>query len=348
MTQTIQKDVNVKQEIKQQAGKILTQVAGYIGTRTMELGLRLGLFKEIAKHTQGITTEALAKELELDPFYVQVWCNSAYAAELLELNNDLTYGLSPYVDKLLLDKDFPGYIGGLPTVFMQPEVFDKFAKNLPSGDQIWWDKVDPAFIQAVVGTTRPFYLRLIPGGLTQVPGLSDKLAQGGHILELASGAGDGLVRMAQTYPQCSYVGVDGDAHSLEVAAENLRQAGVQDKVSLKQIWLEELNDNEKYDIIFINTTMHECRDIDKVTQNVLRALKPGGFFVISDFPFPNSTEELRTVPARIMTGVQFFEALIGDQLLPTQDYIDLLNKHGFRNVGAIDLSPVHAVTYGQK
>ena len=66
------------------------------------------------------------------------------------------------------------------------------------------------------------------------------------------------------------------------------------------------------------------------------------------FPFPNSTEELRTVPARIMTGVQCFEALIGDQLLPTQDYIDLLNKHGFRNVGAIDLSPVHAVTYGQK
>ena len=98
----------------------------------------------------------------------------------------------------------------------------------------------------------------------------------------------------------------------------------------------------------INVSMHECRDLDKVTTNVLRALKPDGYFVISDFPFPDSTEGCRTVPARVMCGIQFFEALIDDQLLPTQAYVDLLGQHGFRNVGAFDLTPVHAVTYGQQ
>jgi hypothetical protein len=94
--------------------------------------------------------------------------------------------------------------------------------------------------------------------------------------------------------------------------------------------------------------MHECRDIEKSTANIHHALKPGGFFVISDFPFPETTEELRTVPARIMAGIQHFEATIDDQMLPIKAYVELLNRHGFRNVGTVELTPVHALTYGQK
>ena len=112
--------------------------------------------------------------------------------------------------------------------------------------------------------------------------------------------------------------------------------------------LEELDVSWKYDAVLINASMHECRDINKVTNNVRSALRPGGYFVISDFPFPDSIEELRTAPAQVMCGIQFVEALIGDQLLSTRTYIDLLRKHRFHDVGAFDLSPVHVVIYGQK
>jgi SAM-dependent methyltransferase len=112
--------------------------------------------------------------------------------------------------------------------------------------------------------------------------------------------------------------------------------------------LEEMNADGEFDLAIINISMHECRDIEKVASNVYRALKPDGYFVISDFPFPDSMEGYRTVPGRLMCGIQFFEALIGDQLLPTQAYVELLARHGFRNVGAFDLTPVHAVTHGQK
>ena len=165
---------------------------------------------------------------------------------------------------------------------------------------------------------------------------------------LACGVGIGLVRVAQTYPGATVVGVDGDASSLEVTADRIRQAGLQDRVSLVHSPLEDISDREQYDLVLINISMHECRDIQKVTRNVYQALKPGGSFVISDFPFPASTRETRTVPARIMCGIQFFEALIGDQLLPTQAFVDLLTRHGFRDVGFFDLTPVHAVTYGRK
>ena len=143
------------------------------------------------------------------------------------------------------------------------------------------------------------------------------------------------------------VGVDGDAYSLGLTQERVDQAGLQGQVSLVQSTLEDLDNAEEFDLVIINVSMHECRDIEKVTQNVLRALKPNGYFVISDFPFPETTEECRTIPARLMCGIQFFEALIDDQLLPTQAFVDVLSRHRFQDVGSFDMTPVHAVTYGR-
>jgi ubiquinone/menaquinone biosynthesis C-methylase UbiE len=199
----------------------------------------------------------------------------------------------------------------------------------------------------VSGTGRSFYTRLIPGALARVPGLSDRLARGGQVLDLACGAGVGLVKLAGAYPGCSLVGLDGDAYSLNLLQDRLREEGREDRVSLVHSELEDMDASKEFDAVVINISMHECRDIPKVTENVHPALKPEGYFVISDFPFPETTEGCRTVPARILCGIQFFEALIGDQLLATQAYVDLLKEHGFRNVDAFDITPVHAVTYGQ-
>lgn len=348
MIHPIKSPKTVQQEIQQQASKLLTQIAGYVGVRTVELGLRFGIIVEIANHPQGISADDLARQTTLDPFYVGVWCRSAYAAEVLEMGEKQSYKLAPYLDKLLLDRDFPGYIGGIPQIMEQPEVFDCFAENFASGQHSWWDQFSPTFIQAVSATALPFYTRLIPDGLSKISGLSERLVAGSHILELACGTGTGLLKLAHAYPHSTLVGVDGDAYSLEVAADRLCQHGVYERVSPVRKMLEEIDEAEAYDLVVINVSMHECRNMERVTDNVRRALKPGGYFVISDFPFPDTLEGCRTVPGRIMCGIQFAEAVIDDQLLPTRAFVYLLSKHDFRNVGSFDLAPVHAVTYGQK
>ncbi len=70
-------------------------------------------------------------------------------------------------------------------------------------------------------------------------------------------------------------------------ANNIRQTGLQDRVSLKCSMLEEIDANEGFDVAIINISMHECRDIEEVTSNIYRALKPDGYFVISIFRFLN-------------------------------------------------------------
>ncbi len=341
-------ETNQADLIPQQAGKLLSHVAGLVAHRTIEMGLRHGLIAAVAGHQDGVSPAALAEETKLDPFYAEVWCRAAVGAEVLDAIEGDAYQLAPAMGQLLLNPDFPGWVGGIFQLMVQPELFDHFAAKLPSGDGPWWDTVSADFIEGVSLTSRPFYTRLLAGGISRVPGLDERLSSGAHVAELACGTSRGLVRLAAAYPQSTWVAVDGDAHSLDVSRAVLDEGGVLDQVTLEQSTLEEWDHRAEFDAVLINVSMHECRDIDRVTDNVLQALKPGGLFVISDFPFPDSAAGLRTTPARVMSGIQYFEALIGDQLLPTAAFVDLLNRHGFRDVEGLEIAPVHNIVHGTK
>jgi SAM-dependent methyltransferase len=354
---TITQDRPATTTVQDVAPLLLQQVAGYVGHRTIAIGLRSGLVRAVADAgTAGVSTDDLAGSLHLDPFYVAVWCRAAQAAGVLERPDDGTDGtglggrfrLAEHMATLLLDTTSPAYAGALFAVFEQDEMFGRFERSLDSGDRLWWDDTSPEWISAVSGTGTPFYTRLIPGGLAKVPGLAERLEQGVRVADTACGAGVGLVRLAQAYPHSVIVGVDGDGHSLDKARERLGGAGVDDRVTLVHSPLEDFTLDAPVTVVVNNISMHECRDIDAVTRRVVDALEPGGWFVISDFPFPDTTEALRTPPGRIMTGIQLFEAQIDDQLLPRATYDDLLTRHGFVDIGSTVLTPVHALTWGRR
>jgi SAM-dependent methyltransferase len=333
--------------LAEQAPLLLGHAAGYAAHRTIAIGLRAGLIRALAGAPDGLTTDGLADRLELDAFYVSVWCRSALAAGVCERDDD-RWRLGPHVATLLLDTGSPAYMGGVFLLMEEPEVFGRFERSLATGERMWWDQTSPEWLTRVTGTGTPFYTRLVPGGLTTVPGLAERLEAGGTIVDSACGTGTGLVRLARTWPHSRVIGVDGDAASLEMAKERLAEAGLSDRVSLVCSPLEDFRLDEPAALVVNNISMHECRDIDQVAAKVMAALEPGGWFVISDFPFPDTDAGLRTTPGRVMCGIQFFEAQIDDQLLPRAAYDELLARHGFTGLGSATLTPMHALTWGRR
>ena len=348
MTTTISSaDQSTQPTLKEQASLLLGHVAGYAGHRTIAIGLRQGLFEAMTATGNPVTSAELADRLDLDGTYVSVWCRAAFSAGVLERDGD-GYRLGPHLDTLLLDPGSAGFVGGLFPLMLQPEMFDRFEQALASGERLWWDETSPDWIAGVAATGRPFYTRLLPGALEQVPGLAAQLTAGTRVVDTACGAGAGVVRLASLYPRCEVVGIDGDAHSLELAQRAVDEASVGDRVALVHSPLEEMRLAEPATVVINNISMHECRDIDRVTRRVLDMLEPGGWFVISDFPFPDTDAGLRSVPGRVMGAVQFFEAQIDDQLLPRSAYDDLLTRHGFTDLGSAQLTPMHALTWGRR
>jgi SAM-dependent methyltransferase len=334
-------------EPQEQAGVLLGNAAGYIATRTIRIGLDHELFELIVDRGP-ISSADLAESAGIDALYSEVWCRSAFAAGVLAGHDKGAYSLAPHIESLLLDKSSPGYLGGLFKVLTQPEVFDTFDENLESGERIWWDQTSPAWIAAVGETGGAFNTRFIPDGISKVPGATDRLVAGSKALELACGTGSGLVRLGNEYPSLDLVGLDGDAHSLDSARSLVDGAGLSSRVHFIHSGMEDLDAEEEFDAITINVSMHECRDIEAVTAAVHRALKPGGYFLNSDFPFPETGDGVKTVPGRIMAGIQFFEALIDDQLLSVDYYLDLYKRHGFSESGSVEINPVHAITWARK
>lgn len=341
--------------VPEQAGRLLSNIAGYVAHRTVAIGLREGLIAALADASSGYSSEELAEQLGLDPFYVAVWCRAAVASGICDRLDGSAdqpwmvarHQLAPHVSTLLLNRDHPAYVGGVFIVLEQPELFERFERSLATGERMWWDDCSPEWIAGVAGTGVPFYTRLVPGGLAQIAGLAEKLRAGARIVDIACGSGAGLIRLAREYPGCSIVGVDGDRHSLDRARRAVDDAGLADRIELVNSPLEELELNEPAALVINNISMHECRDVDRVTANVLRGLQPGGWFVISDFDFPENVEGLRSVPGRVMCGIQYFEAQIDDQLLPRTAYDELLARHGFADIGSVQLNAMHALTYGR-
>lgn len=332
--------------VPEQAGLLLGHAAGYMATRIIEMGQRVGFIRTLADRP-GATAQQLADATEADEFYTSVWCRGAFGAGVLE-RDGAGFRLAPHLDTLLVDDTSPAYAGGMFPLIQRPEMFGRFADELTSGARMWWNDTSPEWIDAVSGTGGPFYTRLVPGGLAQVPGLGERLADGGTIVDSACGAGKGLLRLAQHFPGSRIIGVDGDAHSVEQARERSAQAGLADRVEVHCQPLEEMRVPEPAALVINNISMHECRDADQVTQRVHEALEPGGWFAISDFPFPDTDEGLRSLPGRIMSGIQFFEAQIDDQLLPRSAYDTLLGRHGFTELGSVVLTPMHALTWGRR
>lgn len=101
--------------LPEQALVLLSQVAGYVGHRTVAIGLRRGLIRALADRP-GIMAETLAEALNLDRSYVAVWCRGALAAGIVDRSDD-GYRLAAHMETLLLDTTSPAYVGGVFLVF---------------------------------------------------------------------------------------------------------------------------------------------------------------------------------------------------------------------------------------
>jgi SAM-dependent methyltransferase len=334
--------------VQEQSAKLLGPLTGTAAVWSLELGLRLGLFDELATRPDGATVDELATGLGLDAGYVHVILRSAYAAEILDLDRG-RYKFADHMQTLLLDEDHPAFMGGALRVFVAlRESFLDLREFARTGKREWWSDFDPEWIEAVGLHCQAYYRRILDAVLPKVPDVAERFERGARYLDLACGTCRGPAKILSAYPDTTVTAVDADAYTLEVAEREMKERGIADRFRFVNSYLEDLDLEGGHDVAVINVSLHEARDKEAVARRAYAALDPGGVFVVSEFPFPEHEEDCRTPPGRLMCGVQFFEAHIGCQLLPTSRFVELLQGAGFRDVGAIDVNPTHVVIHGRK
>jgi 2-polyprenyl-3-methyl-5-hydroxy-6-metoxy-1,4-benzoquinol methylase len=304
-----------------QVARIFEWRRGFNAMHLIDLGIRLGLFRAIAD-APGVTARSLADRLALHPPYVDVWCTTAYAFELLDADADGRFSLAPFIAEILANPSHPRYLGGyvlLGTRFatddyrLAPEAFRTGATAPFQGRSREFAEV---VAQAVAGVNAMVARKILPG----LPGVAERLGAGGALLEVGCGTGNLQLQIAKTFPSARCTGVDIDPTGIAAAREAVQRAGLADRVSIVEGDVANAVSREAFDVVIMVEVLHEIAPGIRpgVVQACAGALRSGGSLVIVDETYPSSLADARE-PEFLFPLQTGLEEMLWGNVVPTRD-----------------------------
>jgi ubiquinone/menaquinone biosynthesis C-methylase UbiE len=292
-----------------QALKIFEWAAGAASLRMAYYGLRYGILSAIHDSPAGLTLDEIAQTCSLDPPYVRAWAKTAHAGELLEYDAATErFTMAPFMDSLLLDDEDFHYQAGL--VFnhaVESRLADRVGACFASGAGIPFADYGQEMVETIHAFSKAAYELFLPGVLLPaVPGLRDRLAGGGTIIELGCGAGAGLISLAHTFPECTVTGLDPDPTSIAIARRRIDDAGLGERVHAEEMRAEDLTSEDAFDFIYTQISLHEMDDARIVLANARRALRDGGTLLITEIRGPERMEECTGLYNAVLAHIDLF------------------------------------------
>ena len=317
-----------------QTEKIFAWRRGFNAMHLINVGVEVGLFKALAAAPIGLTSAALAQQLNLNAHFVNVWCTTAYSFELLDASEaSREFKLAPFIDKILATPGHPRYLGGyvkLGTEFAT-EDFRRCVESFRTGDTIPFQGRGDKFARTIAEGTMGLQVLSARKILPELPGLSGRLGSGGAVLEVGCGTGNHLMQLAMAFPQARIAGVDIDVDGLAAARENLCNAGLESRVEVHESSIAAVTQPNSFDAAVMIEVLHEIAPAlrSPIIGACAKVLRPGGWLVIIDETYPSTLEEMRQKDFLfpVQTG---FEELMWGNVIPTrQEQENLLRQAGF-------------------
>ncbi|MDF2673461.1 MAG: arsenite S-adenosylmethyltransferase [Clostridiales bacterium] len=162
-----------------------------------------------------------------------------------------------------------------------------------------------------------------------------ELKEGEIALDLGSGGGiDVFIASKYVGKSGKVFGLDMTDEMLVLANKNKVKMGINNVEFIKG-YIEDIPmKDEAIDVILSNCVINLCEDKEKALKEVYRVLKTGGRLAIADVVI------LKDVPQDIKQNMEMWVGCIAGAL-PTQEYIQILKKVGFKDV---EILPVNVYT----
>ena len=261
-------------------GKTLGDAAGLFASVLAIVGDRLGLFRALADHGPASADE-LAERAAVDERYALEWLRGMHAAGTLELAADGRFGLPAEHAQVLASEGGPFFMAGafeLTYGYLQP--IDRLIEAFRSGGGVPQSAYPRETWDGMCRFSRPFYNHLlVQQWIPAIDGLAERLEQGARWADVGCGAGHALIRLAEAYPNSTFVGYDQFDRQLDLARRAATDAGVHDRVRF------ELLDAasgipERFDVISTFDVVHDAIDPDALARAIKQALVDDGIYFL--------------------------------------------------------------------
>jgi Methylase involved in ubiquinone/menaquinone biosynthesis len=256
----------------------------YQRSSAIKAAVELEVFTALAAGHQ--TAQALAAKCNASERGMRILCDYLCVIGFLTKEND-GYGLTAD-SAIFLDKAKPSYIGGAIRFLLSPMLmagFDNLTEAVRQGGTVMPEggttaPENPVWVDfaRAMAPLMMMPAQLMAQKIEMEPGRKIK------VLDIAAGHGMYGLTVAQQNPDAEIVALDWP-NVLEVAQENARQAGVEDRYSTIAGSAFDVDFNGQYDVVLITNFLHhfDAETCENFLRKVYAALADGGRAVTVEF-----------------------------------------------------------------
>ena len=271
---------------------LFTKLEGAVTSGMVHLGDQLGLYTELAKSVQPMTTSQLAHATGLNERWVREWAYNQASARLISTTNtpsesptidDDLFFLSPEQIAVLADPNSPAF--GMGMFHRLPQTMaalNNMPESFRTGIGHDYDSHGP---EGAVGIERSFEpwtnANLIDTVLPSINGITDTLTSGATVADIGCGAGSAILLMGKHFPKSSFVGYDISQYALDRAADKLNASGL-NNVSFSDPRKQPLPTDNSIDFITTFDCIHDMTHPAQMMQSIRAAIKPTGTWLLVD------------------------------------------------------------------
>ncbi len=277
--------------LKGYAKGVFGSLGGAMTSAMIYIGDRLGLYAKLAE-VGPVTSEELAAATGLSERWLREWLYQQGASSVLDYEGEGRFSLSPEGQVVLADESHPAFGAGFfCSIPQQMAIVEKLPESFRSGLGLPYDAFGSEGARGIERGLAPWFRALlVPVVLPRIEGIVPALEGGALVADVGCGAGVALLQMAKAFPSSQFHGYDISVHALDRAEENCRDAGVSN-ASFHNAAASPMPEDGRFDFITTFDCLHDMADPGSVMEQIRRAIRPDGSWLIADIKAHGSYEE---------------------------------------------------------
>ena len=261
----------------------------------LSVGHRTKLFDSMYDCTS-MTSEQLAAKSNLNERYVREWLGAVVTGKIVDYNpSNKTYSLSEEKAKLLSRGGSYNFASSMQWIPALAYVEDEIVKCFEKGGGVPYESYHRFHEVMADESAQTVLPALVNNILPLVPDLVERLKKGIRVLDVGCGSGGALNLMAKNFPNSQFTGYDFSKQAIEYATTESEKLGNKNTSFQKQD-VEHFPENETFDLVTAFDAIHDQAAPAKVLDNIRRAIKDDGIFLMQDIGSSSQLENNKTHP----------------------------------------------------
>ena len=188
------------------------------------------------------------------------------------------------------------------------QVGDMVARSREGALEPGWGYTDPLILQAQ-GTISAQPVATLVDQVFPLLGLEVN-----DFLDVGAGVGAMCIELCRRLPNARAVGLEPQDAPFELARENVRAAGLEDRIELRQQLIQELDDEDAYDAAWLASMFMPRAVVQAALPVLLHALRDGGIVLTAAMghggdDLPAAAARLRAALWGAQVGIEELEAM---------------------------------------